>query len=92
MSTTAPSAALWAQLHQREIAATAPDDLEDEPSRHEIGHLFDASVRSDALRARFAELIDRPGEWGWTATNRNPPIEQFAQLFAGGVYQRGRVG
>jgi hypothetical protein len=49
---------------------------------HELGHLFDASAMSDRLRARFAALVRRPGEWGWTATGRNPPIEQFAEAYS----------
>jgi hypothetical protein len=49
---------------------------------HELGHLFDASSMSDRLRARFAAAIRRPGEWHWTATSRNPPIEQFAEAYS----------
>jgi hypothetical protein len=49
---------------------------------HELGHIFDAAVLTDGLRARFAALIHRPGEWALTATNRNPPSEQFAEAYS----------
>ena len=49
---------------------------------HELGHMYDASTLSDALRERFAALIGRAGEWGWTATSVNPPIEQFAEAYS----------
>ena len=49
---------------------------------HELGHIFDDRTMTDGLRARFAILIGRPGEWGWTATSKNPPIEQFAEAYS----------
>jgi hypothetical protein len=49
---------------------------------HELGHIFDDRTLTDALRARFAALVGRPGEWGWTATSSNPPIEQFAEAYS----------
>jgi hypothetical protein len=49
---------------------------------HELGHVFDWLVMTDSVRARFAALIRRPGEWNWTTTNRNPPVEQFAEAYS----------
>jgi hypothetical protein len=49
---------------------------------HELGHIFDDRTLNDALRTKFAKLIGRAGEWGWTATSKNPPIEQFAEAYS----------
>jgi hypothetical protein len=49
---------------------------------HELGHLFDADDMTDPLRTSFESVIRRPGVWAWTATAKNPPIEQFAEAYS----------
>jgi len=66
---------------QRQIWLSA-EGLQPSIFFHELGHVFDWLVMTDAMRARFAKLIHRPGEWNWTATNRNPPVEQFAEAYS----------
>src|SRR3712207_2420093 len=48
---------------------------------HELGHLFDATVLTDADRARFQALIGRPGPWTGPPS-ADPPHEQFAEAYA----------
>jgi hypothetical protein len=74
-------AAACALPASREIWLTR-EGLQPSTFFHELGHIFDAAVLTDDLRARFAALIHRRGEWAWTATNRNPPIEQFAEAYS----------
>ena len=78
----APSwAAACAQPARRAIWLTR-EGMQASTFLHELGHIFDALVTTDSVRARFASLIHRAGEWGWTATNRNPPIEQYAEAYS----------
>ena len=49
---------------------------------HELGHIYDADDMTDPLRSLFESVIRRPGVWAWTATAKNPPVEQFAEAYS----------
>ena len=48
---------------------------------HELGHIFDGRVLTDADRARLQALLGRPGAWDGPAAD-DPPHEQFAEAYA----------
>ena len=48
---------------------------------HELGHVFDRELMTDATRAAFMELIGRTDGW-WSAADGAPPEELFADAYA----------
>ncbi len=48
---------------------------------HELGHVFDRELMTDATRAAFMDLIGRTDGW-WSAADGAPPEELFADAYA----------
>jgi hypothetical protein len=48
---------------------------------HELGHIFDATVMSEAQRTKFESLVNRPGVWAGAASS-DPAMEKFAEAYS----------
>jgi hypothetical protein len=48
---------------------------------HELGHVFDRELMTDATRTAFMDLIGRTDGW-WSAADGAPPAELFADAYA----------
>ncbi|HEY3186458.1 MAG TPA: hypothetical protein VGJ70_03220 [Solirubrobacteraceae bacterium] len=48
---------------------------------HELGHIFDAEVMTDAARAGFQAALHLPGAWNDESAGA-PPLEMFADAYS----------
>jgi hypothetical protein len=48
---------------------------------HELGHIFDAAVMTDAARGRFAAMLGLRGAWN-DQSLAHPPLEMFADAYS----------
>ena len=48
---------------------------------HELGHIFDATMMSDALRGKFEAVVHKPGAWA-AAASTDPAMEKFAEAYS----------